>query len=149
MSETVRPVTRRHWHSCIMNEICRMVSRLAPTAKATGLWNREEVMSRVRDISDEVRRPLGLPGAEEGNGREPVFEAHRYNMRAIFEDIMESVHELAEMLVPMAATSGDWVPREVADLFSDIAGPLAEALGLELGGDGRPRLKSTETSGPR
>src|SRR6476660_5764453 len=96
-----------------MKEVSRMVRTLAPMAKAAGIWSCEAVMSRVRHIDGEVRRPLGLPDAEDASGRGVAFDADRYNMPAVFEDIMESVYELGEMLVPDTATSGKWVPRAV------------------------------------
>jgi hypothetical protein len=118
----------RALHGRTMAEVIKMVKKLAPGARAAGIWVPEEVMSRVRHIDDEVRRPLGLSDAEQGSGRKPVFEAD--NVLAVFEDVMEGVYELGEMLVPGATTSGNWVPREVEDMFSDISDPLAEALGL-------------------
>jgi hypothetical protein len=120
----------RALHGRIVAEVIKMVKRLAPGARAAGIWEPEEVMSRVRHIDDAVRRPLGLSDSEEGRGRKLAFEADRYNRLAVFEDIMERVYELGEMLVPGATTSGNWVPRKVEDMFGDISDPLAEALGL-------------------
>ncbi len=135
-------MTPREWHRRIMAEVNKMVRKLTPGAKAAGIWDAEEVVAKIRSVDNGVRDALGLPEADEDDGTSPAVDTSDHNMTAYYEDLMEDIYELGEMLVPGATTSGKWVPGEVEDMFSAISAPLGEALGLEFDIHDRPRLRS-------
>jgi hypothetical protein len=112
-----------------MGEVHQLVRMLTPGAQAAGVWDAEEVVCKIRWIDDEVRRPLGLPEAEEDDGKAPVTDTSHYNMPVVFDSLNEDVLDLLEMCGGWDEQANDFKPG-AAEQHGRIMNLIADALGV-------------------